>query len=278
MPLPLAVPIVAAAGIGAGASIYSNSKNIEAQERANKYNSDAIERNNQRSIDFETMRMNQERNWANEDWTRTNAYNSPEQQMQRFKEAGLNPHLIYGQGSAASNASMIRGTSGMSPKLESPRMAPAMVDYSALSNSISSAIGDMYNFKNMQADLANKEAQNKILTSQGEIATMDAALAHQLYNEKGNSLKNKYAMSGVQLNNLKEDAKLKFTINELKEFELNKINPIRLDAAAAQLKALGYANDVNLVESQLAKMNLTKGSNAWANTFVTLLKMLLFRK
>jgi len=29
-----------------------------------------------------------------------NWYNSPEQQMNRFKGAGLNPHLIYGQGSA----------------------------------------------------------------------------------------------------------------------------------------------------------------------------------
>jgi len=32
------------------------------------------------------------------DWARTNQYNSPLAQMQRFKEAGLNPHLIYGGG------------------------------------------------------------------------------------------------------------------------------------------------------------------------------------
>lgn len=30
------------------------------------------------------------------DWNRTNAYNSPAQQMQRMIEAGLNPNLIYG--------------------------------------------------------------------------------------------------------------------------------------------------------------------------------------
>lgn len=33
-------------------------------------------------------------------WHRQNLYNSPEAQMNRFKAAGLNPHLIYGQGSA----------------------------------------------------------------------------------------------------------------------------------------------------------------------------------
>ena len=37
-------------------------------------------------------------------WNRQNEYNSPQAQMQRFQEAGLNPSLIYGQGSAG-NAS-----------------------------------------------------------------------------------------------------------------------------------------------------------------------------
>lgn len=32
-------------------------------------------------------------------WHLQNAYNTPEAQMQRFQNAGLNPHLIYGQGS-----------------------------------------------------------------------------------------------------------------------------------------------------------------------------------
>lgn len=31
-------------------------------------------------------------------WNRTNEYNSPSQQMQRLREAGLNPNLIYGNG------------------------------------------------------------------------------------------------------------------------------------------------------------------------------------
>lgn len=39
-------------------------------------------------------------------WNRQNAYNTPAEQMRRFKEAGLNPNLIYGQGNSgnASNA------------------------------------------------------------------------------------------------------------------------------------------------------------------------------
>lgn len=35
-----------------------------------------------------------------EDWHRNNTYNSPQAQMKRFQDAGLNPNLIYGQGNS----------------------------------------------------------------------------------------------------------------------------------------------------------------------------------
>lgn len=50
-------------------------------------------------------------------WNKQNEYNSPRMQMQRFFDAGLNPKLIYGQGSSGNAPSMphyqdIRGTFG----------------------------------------------------------------------------------------------------------------------------------------------------------------------
>lgn len=39
-------------------------------------------------------------------WHMQNAYNSPAEQMKRFGAAGLNPHLIYGQGNAGNAGSM----------------------------------------------------------------------------------------------------------------------------------------------------------------------------
>ena len=39
-------------------------------------------------------------------WNMQNEYNTPKNQMQRYQDAGLNPNLIYGSGSASSgNAS-----------------------------------------------------------------------------------------------------------------------------------------------------------------------------
>jgi hypothetical protein len=45
------------------------------------------------------------REWQEEMWQKTNDYNLPSMQMARLKAAGLNPHLIYGQGNVG-NATM----------------------------------------------------------------------------------------------------------------------------------------------------------------------------
>lgn len=39
-------------------------------------------------------------------WNRQNEYNSPEAQIERFKDAGLNPNLMYGQGSSGNATSL----------------------------------------------------------------------------------------------------------------------------------------------------------------------------
>lgn len=61
-------------------------------------------------------------------WQRQNEYNSPSAQMQRFKDAGLNPHLIYGQGSSG-NATQL-------PQYSAPRQEynykPAIDPFSAV--------------------------------------------------------------------------------------------------------------------------------------------------
>ena len=55
------------------------------------------------------------RQWALQDWERQNAYNAPAQQMQRYKEAGLNPNLIYKQ---SNESGPVRTTDAIAPKLD----------------------------------------------------------------------------------------------------------------------------------------------------------------
>lgn len=53
-------------------------------------------------------------------WNRTNAYNTPQQQMQRLKDAGLNPNLIYGNvnNAPASNSVKVEPIEGKRQRVQ----------------------------------------------------------------------------------------------------------------------------------------------------------------
>lgn len=57
-----------------------------------------------------------------EQWNRENAYNHPAAQMSRLQEAGLNPNLVYGSGSAVQ-------TSAKSPQLAYPEMKTPHLEF-----------------------------------------------------------------------------------------------------------------------------------------------------
>ena len=47
---------------------------------------------------YQEFMYNKQRQDAQFDWNQQNQYNSPEQQMNRLRQAGLNPNLVYGKG------------------------------------------------------------------------------------------------------------------------------------------------------------------------------------
>jgi hypothetical protein len=54
-------------------------------------------RENQANRDWNLNLAKLQNSWNIDQWNRENAYNSPSSQMVRYKQAGLNPDLIYGQ-------------------------------------------------------------------------------------------------------------------------------------------------------------------------------------
>lgn len=79
--------------VNAGAGLYDSYQN----RKTSKQNTDKTIAANKAESELAYQR-------SIEEWHRQNMYNSPEAQMARFKQAGLNPHLIYGQGNSG-NAS-----------------------------------------------------------------------------------------------------------------------------------------------------------------------------
>jgi hypothetical protein len=113
MPLPAAL-----LAIGKGVAAFA-AKNPAVVNQAINTGATLLtnQRNRQTSLDF----YDRQRVDALADWNRQNIYNSPQAQMERFKEAGLNPHLIYGQ---TNTAQPIRSVDMKAPTAEAPQLNP----------------------------------------------------------------------------------------------------------------------------------------------------------
>lgn len=76
-------------------------KQIKAQREENRLNRQ-----------YNLMLARQQNQWNLEQWERENFYNSPISQMARLRAAGLNPDLMYGQGTTGNSFSSPQMTSG----------------------------------------------------------------------------------------------------------------------------------------------------------------------
>lgn len=89
-------------------------------------------------------------------WHAQNEYNSPQAQMKRFQEAGLNPHLIYGQGNSG-NASPLPTPDVQSPQYRSPEWGGGMQSAGL------AFMNALYDLDIKQAQVDNYRLQNTVL-------------------------------------------------------------------------------------------------------------------
>lgn len=145
---------------GLGVNISQNQQNVEAQMIQNRTNRKWTEKMYQR-----------QRADNRADWDTQNKYNSPEQQMQRLREAGLNPNLVYGRG-ADNTAATIQSSQPTNNDQRAPLIAP--LDVSGLSNSFS----QYQQIKNAEAQEDNTNASTALLLK--EAMLKDAQIAATL--------------------------------------------------------------------------------------------------
>lgn len=166
MPLPL-IPLITA-----GAGLIGQGINALSTKSANKS-----------QLEYNRELYDKQRRDALGDWTMQNEYNSPKAQMDRFKAAGLNPNLIYGQ---MTQAQPVRSVSGQGYNPEVPKVDLGTIAGNTLSS--------YYDTKLKQAQINNLEAQNSVILQEAmlksaqtlnigtstEKTAFDLAMANQL--------------------------------------------------------------------------------------------------
>lgn len=154
--------------------VAQNQQNMASQQVANMQNN------------YQNMAMQERAFEMNKEmWNTANEYNTPAAQMQRFTEAGLNPHLIYGQGNSGNAAQSM-------PQYQAPR-----ADYQPI-------ISNLPNLLAMYNDTRLKDAQIDSINQNTENAKIDAGIKGIISQLKGVDLKyaddlGKYSVQGKQM-------------------------------------------------------------------------------
>lgn len=158
MPFPLLIPLIAA-GVSAIGNIIGNAQQKKQNMQLAKFQADANERY----------------------LAQQNAYNTPQAQMARYREAGLNPHLIYGQGSPGNQSSPLTY-----PNIQSTDVASTFRD----------VIPNLTQMVMTQAQVRNIDAKTRNTYAKTEVDKVQAQL--------------------LSKNPLLDDAGFKATIDSLK--------------------------------------------------------------
>lgn len=192
------IPALAVAGLSAGISYLTGRSNMNQQRKQN-----AADRQ------FQMNMYNRQRQDALDDWNAQNAYNSPVQQMQRLREAGINPHAFY-SGGAETTGTLIRSSTPSPSPQTAPRMnegilPQALNDALAMQNSI-------WQGKQMQAQTDNLKAQNALIAAQTANTLMSTARGKLDY-EQAAAVKD-YAVEQARLGNQKTEADIKYTYDQ----------------------------------------------------------------
>lgn len=155
-----------AAGLQAGASIFNtfmnarmNRKNLKFQDKTNKENRA-----------WEQQMYEWSKNDRREDWHTQNEYNAPAQQMQRLREAGLNPNLVYGKG-ADNTAASIAGGDVSAQSQKAPQLQLGTFD--SLASDASDIFQNVLMYRRIQnqndltnSEIKKEEAQRRLIEAQ----------------------------------------------------------------------------------------------------------------
>lgn len=248
------------AAIAAGASILggvlgshsqkkTNDKNMELAKYQNEWQAQENEKAYQRSL-----RM----------WNLQNEYNSPTQQMARFRSAGLNPNLVYGGGVTGNSA-------GSTPQYQPADIKRAeLSSYRGWNQGLSDAVSNFLAYRSNRAQVENMEAQNSLIrqqtateaTRQANIAASTARSEFDL--SQANRLKDvSVSMAEAQMVKSQHDASTSWANSKQAwiKFNIDKaLQQTRIDVGKKEYEQLVQAtrrlyqdNDINAFRNTLER-------------------------
>lgn len=245
--------------LGAGLGVVSSIGSMIGQNRAIRQQIRAQREENQKNREYNLMLARTQNQWNIEQWQRENDYNSPTAQMSRFRAAGLNPNLIYGQSNPAASSPTLTSGAASSP-----------TDMSAIGNkrNFGQAMQEMLNMEMQKAQIEAIKAgtektkeDTKNVTASTEALTIDnmyrAAKHEQDLQVGGMTIrlgKSTLKMNDQQMENLKAD--LEETVATVESIKQS------VEESKARVELLGVQKESQLAaiirDNEKAKAEIAK--------------------
>lgn len=241
---------------------------------------------NKKNRQFSEKMYNRQRADSLADWNMMNAYNSPAAQMQRFKEAGLNKNLIYGQTN--------EGATVRSSDYNSPQQSAPQID---LSKGLSGLL--------MYADIEQKGAQTDNLkkaleTADQQIKLIQAQTAESLTRAKSTAVGTDKALfdlalatqlrpltvEAAEIGVKKQKADLEYTVDQNIRAAVQNATSVleafsRLETAAAgrketlqRIENMKQEFRIRKYDEKLLESGARPGDALWQRKLVEYLKLL----
>lgn len=234
------------AAIGAGLSGLSSFLGYKGQQSANRTNLKLAEQARQHDISM---------------WNAQNAYNSPQMQMQRMKEAGLNPNLIYGSGGAETTAASPQ-------KAPVPSVDNEMVSLAQMSLTPMISLYQDWQVKKAQIDnLAAEQASKESLTRLNNLKYSKEVIGEPYWaTERGFEYDKKRLGLNIQEQQLfQNNLKTKYQTSSYPAL----LNQISLRNAVLEQTRVSQQLE-NELSRNLKPYGLTSRDNVWARILLNL--------
>lgn len=211
------------------------------------------------------------------------AYNHPKAQMARLKEAGLNPHLVYGEGTA--------GATGQTTGMDS-------IDFNqgVDAGNLPEAVGNYFSIKNAALKNDQQQIQNSLLGIErslaGDKAYIERGIMHQQYDfassRKGHGplriaqgseeeFKHQAEARSMQMSLIKQ----RYANNQIDLYIKNESKRDQVKKIANEALATGFGASLREQEKILKQAEVNLFNTLPRNTvqpIIAILRMLLLRK
>ena len=227
MPVPLA-PLVTKTSLGKS---MLQGAGMSAASGASSFLSDIFFGNR----NYKRQRKAEERQWQRTLELRDyeNKYNSPQEQMKRMIEAGLNPHLMYGQGTQSQPAS----------RVDAPKGAIANTQFSSHKIDPLAAMGNIQQLNNMKAQERKTNAEADRIRA---LTPLDAGIKKDLRSKFGIEIANLSEHWKARINEINANIEQKEAQTAKIEEEKKRITQEVLTEIQKTRKVSGEADEAEL--------------------------------